>query len=91
MRKFIIEREVPGIGGSTSEQLRSGAQTSNEALADVGPGIQWQHSYVTADGTYCLYLAESEELIREHAKRSGFPANRITEVHTMFDPTTGHC
>lgn len=91
MRKFVIEREVPGIGGSTPDELRSGAQTSNKALAEVGPGIQWQHSYVTADGTYCVYLAESEDLILEHARKSGFPADKITEVYEMFDPSTGHC
>lgn len=88
MRKFIIEREIPGIGGSTPEQLRDGARTSNAALAEVGPGIQWQHSYVAGDKTFCVYLAENEELIRAHAERSGFPADEITEIHTIFDPTT---
>lgn len=90
MRKYVIEREVAGIGDSTPEQLRAGARQSNRALAEVGPGIQWQHSYVAGDKTFCVYLAEDERLIREHAERSGFPANRITEIRTIFDPTTGH-
>lgn len=87
MRKYVIEREIPGIGASSRTQLRDGARASNRALSEVGEGIQWVHSYVTADKTFCIYLAESEELIREHAERSGFPANRITTVETIFDPT----
>lgn len=88
MRRFIIEREIPGIGDSTAEQLRDGARRSNAALARVGRGIQWQHSYVAGDKTFCVYLATDEEKIRDHAERSGFPANTITEVRTIFDPTT---
>lgn len=90
MRKFIIEREIPGIGATTQDGLKAAAQQSNRALADVGPGIQWLETFVTADKTFCVYLAENEDLIREHAKRSGFPANKITEVRSMFDPSTGH-
>lgn len=88
MRKFIIRREVPGIGASTPEELQAAAQRSNAALAEVGPGIQWQHSYVAEDGTFCVYLAENEELIKAHAERSGFPADAVTEVKTIFDPAT---
>lgn len=91
MRRYVIEREIPGIGASTQEQLKAGAKTSNRALDDVGQGIQWVHSYVTGDKTFCIYLAENEDLIREHAVKSGFPADRITPVDAMFDPTTGHC
>lgn len=88
MKKFVIEREIPGIGEQDADQLCDAARTSNDALADVGPGIQWQHSYVTGDRTYCVYLAESEELIRAHAEESGFPADRISRVETTIDPTT---
>jgi hypothetical protein len=88
MRKFIIEREAPGLGRGTAEQLRAAVHGSNEALGKVGPGIQWQQSYVTADGTYCVYLAENEELIREHARRIGTPVKRIVEVRAILDPSS---
>lgn len=88
MRKYIIERDVPGIGASTPEELRDGARKSNAALAELAPGIQWQHSYVAGDKTFCVYLAESEDLIYAHAERSGFPADAITEIRTIFDPAT---
>ncbi len=87
LRKFVIEREVPGIGGKDAAEMGEAAKVSNGALARL-KGIQWQHSYVTADKTFCVYLAESEELIREHARLSGFPANRITEVTEVIDPAT---
>ena len=88
MRKFVIEREIPGVGKMDSCALSGAARTSNAALAKLSPRVQWQHSYVTAEKTFCIYLAEDEEAIREHAKLSGFPANRITEVSTVFDPST---
>ena len=88
MRKYIIERELPAIGSAEREALRAAAKTSNEALAALGPNIQWVESYVAADKTFCVYLAEDEDLIRQHAERSGFPANKITEVKRMIDPTT---
>lgn len=88
MRKFMIEREIEGVGELDACQLQEAAATSNDALAQLGPGIQWQHSYVTGNRTYCVYLADSEELIRAHAERSGFPANRITEITSIIDPTT---
>jgi len=87
MKKYLIEREIPGVGGFTAEQLKGAAATSNEALAKI-PGVQWQESYVTGDKTFCIYLAESEDLIREHSRLSGFPANKITEIKTAIDPTT---
>lgn len=88
MRKFMIEREIPGVGTLDSCGLAEAARKSNAVLAELGPGIQWQHSYVSGDKTFCVYLAESEELIRAHAEKSGFPATRITEIRTVFDPST---
>lgn len=88
MRKFIIEREIPEIGSKEREELRGAAQKSNDVLAELAPKVQWVESYVAADKTFCVYLAEDEEVIREHARRSGFPADRITEVRRMIDPTT---
>lgn len=88
MRKFIIEREIAGIGGKTGSELRAAAQASNSVLAQLGADIQWQESYVAGDKTFCVYLAKDEEIIREHARLSGFPANIITEVRRMIDPTT---
>jgi hypothetical protein len=88
MRKFMIERDLPGVGGLDSCALSDAARKSNGALADLGPGIQWQQSYVTADKTFCVYLAENEELIRRHAEKSGFPATKITEITCLIDPST---
>lgn len=90
MRKYIIERDIPGVGGLDAGALRAAAQQSNKALAEVGPGIQWLESYATADKTFCVYLAENEDLIRQHAAKSGFPATKISEVKSVFDPSTGH-
>ena len=90
MKRYVIERDLPGVGGMTSPQLGGAAQTSNAALA-ITPGVQWEHSYVAGDKTFCIYLAEGEGLIREHAEKSGFPATRITEVVTIIDPTTEAC
>jgi hypothetical protein len=87
LRKYVIEREIEGVGTLGPSQLGGAAKTSNIALGKL-KGIQWQHSYVTKDKTFCVYLAESEELIREHARLSGFPASRITEVSGIIDPTT---
>ena len=77
MRKFLIEREIPGVGSFDSCALSDAASKSNGALAELAPRVQWQQSYVTADGTYCVYLAEDEDAIRAHAELSGFPASRI--------------
>lgn len=87
LKKFVIERDVAGIGSKTDKELAAASKTSNAALAKLN-GIQWQHSYVTRDKTFCIYLAESEEQIREHARLSGFPANVITEVTGIIDPST---
>ena len=87
MKKYVIEREIPGIGASTPSQLCAGAETSNEALARLAPDVQWVHSSVVSDRTFCIYLARDESLIRRHAELSGFPATRIHEVCAMFDPT----
>ena len=88
MQRYIIEREIPSIGQASPDDLRAAADKSNGVLADLGPEVQWVESYVTADKTFCVYLAASEEIIREHARRSGFPATRITAVCTTIDPTT---
>jgi len=89
MKKFVIERCIPNVGTLEREQLKAASAKSNEALRMVGPGIQWQESYVTHDKTFCIYLAEDESLIHKHAELSGFPASKITEIKTMIDPTSG--
>ncbi|AND67991.1 membrane protein [Dyella thiooxydans] len=88
MPKFLIEREIPGAGALTPEQLKSISQTSCGVLGAMGPQIQWVHSYVTDDKVYCVYIAPDEAAVREHASRGGFPANRVTPVHAIIDPTT---
>src|ERR1700726_3405061 len=88
MRKFIIERELPAIGSAERQALREAAQKSNATLKELGPDIQWVESYIANDKTFCVYLAKDEALIHEHARRSGFPANKVTEVRRMIDPTT---
>jgi hypothetical protein len=88
MRKYIIERDLPKVGSFEREQLREAAKTSNAALAQLGPDIQWVESYVTDDKTFCVYFAKDESVIRRHAEISGFPATKITEVKRMIDPTT---
>jgi hypothetical protein len=88
MPKYVIEREIPGAGKLTPEQLQAVSQTSCGVLKKLGPQIQWVHSYVTDDKVYCVYIAPDEALIREHAKQGGFPANRISEVREIIDPTT---
>jgi hypothetical protein len=88
MPKYVIERNIPGCGAFTAEDLRGVAQKSNEVLNAMGPKIQWVHSYVTGDTIYCVYIAPNEDMIREHATRGGFPANRISEVKNIFDPTS---
>jgi hypothetical protein len=86
--KYVIEREMPQAGDLSAEQLRGAAQTSRAVAAELGPEIQWQESYVTDDKVYCVFISSSEALIREHARRSEFPLNRISRVATMIDPTT---
>jgi len=88
MPKFVIERELPGAGKLSPAQLKAISQTSCGVLQSLGPQIQWIHSYVTDDKVYCVYIAPNAEIIREHAKRGQFPANRISEVKSVIDPTT---
>jgi len=88
MKKFIIEREIPAVGSFERQQLKEAAQKSNQVLHQLGPDIQWVESFVAADKTFCVYLAKDEAIIRKHAELSGFPANKITEVRKMIDPTT---
>ena len=89
MPKYVIEREIPGAGSLSERDLAAIAQKSNRVLAKLGPEIQWLHSYVAGDRIYCLYIAPNEELVREHARQGGFPANRVTQVAATIDPTTG--
>jgi hypothetical protein len=86
--KFLIERELPGAGSLSPQELQGVAQTSCNVLRELGPQIQWVQSFVTGDKVYCVYIAPSEELIREHASRGGFPANSISEIKSIIDPTT---
>jgi cell division inhibitor SulA len=88
MPKFVIEREIPGLGDMSDAEIRAASQKSMAVLKELGPEIQWLQSYVTGDKLYCVYLAPNETLIREHAKKSGFPANRISAVRRLIDPST---
>ena len=88
MPKYVIEREIPGAGDLTPDQVQAISQKSCSVLKNLGPQIQWLHSYVTADKIYCVYIAPNEEMVREHAKQGGFPANRISEVKLVIDPTS---
>jgi hypothetical protein len=88
MKRYVIERDVPGIGNLNGEQRKEAAATSCNALAKLPGKVQWEHSYVAGDKTFCIYLADGEASIREHARLSGFPANKITEARTIIDPTT---
>ena len=91
MKRFMIERDIPEIGTAEREQLRDAAAQSNSVLSAMqseGKGIQWEHSYVVQDKTFCVYLADSTELIDEHAERSGFPASVVTEIGKIIDPVT---
>ena len=88
MPKYVIERELPGAGSLSAEQLQGISRKSCGVLNELGPQVQWLESFVTDDKIYCVYIAPSEEMVREHAKRGGFPANRISQVRTIIDPTT---
>jgi hypothetical protein len=88
MPKYVIEREIPGAGKMTADQLKAISQTSCKVLDKMGPHIQWLHSYVTTDKIYCVYIAPNEEMVREHAKQGGFPANVVSKVSTIIDPIT---
>jgi hypothetical protein len=88
MKRYVIERSLPGIGKLSGKELKGAAETSNGALAKLAGKAQWIHSYVADDKTFCVYLAENEEAVLQHAKLSGFPATKITEVKTLIDPMT---
>ena len=88
MPKFVIEREIPEAGKLSPEQLQAVSQTSCGVLREMGPQIQWVQSYVTDDKIYCIYIARDEETVRKHATQGGFPANRVSQVRSMIDPTT---
>lgn len=88
MPRFIIERRIPEAGSLSQEQLQAISQTSCDVLQEMGPAVQWVHSYVTDDVIFCTYLAPNAEMVREHARRGGFPADRVMVVHTIIDPMT---
>jgi cell division inhibitor SulA len=88
MPKYVIEREIPSAGSLSQDQIQAISQKSCGVLKNLGPQIQWVESYVTQDKIYCVYIAPNEELVREHAKRGGFPANRVSEVKRIIDPTS---
>jgi Protein of unknown function (DUF4242) len=88
MPQFVIERELPGAGKLSPAELKAISQKSCGVLSQMGPQIQWVHSYVTGDKIYCVYRAPNEEMVREHARQGGFPANRVAEVKSVIDPTT---
>jgi hypothetical protein len=88
MPKFVIERDIPGLGNLSDAELREISGKSMNVLKEMGREIQWLHSYVTGDKLYCVYLAPDEETVREHARRGGFPANRVSAVRRLIDPTT---
>src|SRR5260370_42393750 len=89
MPKFVIERDLPGAGKLSAEELRSISQKSNQVIADLGPEIRWLESYVTEDKLYCVYVAPDADIIFEHARCGGLPANKVTKLATMIDPSTG--
>jgi len=88
MPKYVIERDIPGAGKLTAQELKGISQASCGVLSKLGSQIQWLHSYVTADKIYCVYIAPNEEMVREHARQGGFPANRVSAIATVIDPTT---
>jgi hypothetical protein len=88
MPKFVIEREIPGVGSFSPEQLQAVSQKSCSVLRNLGPQIQWLQSFVTDNKIYCVYIAPNEEMVREHASQGGFPANSVAQVRTIIDPTT---
>lgn len=88
MKTYLIERDIPGAGKLTPEQLKAISQKSCSVIKEMGPKIEWVQSYVTGDKIFCVYKAQNEELIREHAKKGGFPANKIMEIHTGISPAT---
>ena len=90
LKRFLVERDIPGIGGMSTVELCGAVRTSNQALAKIGPGVQWQHSYVAGNKTFCIYLADGEESIRKHSELSGIPFSKITPIPSVIDPTTAN-
>lgn len=90
MKRYIIERDIPGIGGMSVVELCGAARASNAAIDKIGKKLQWQHSYVAGDRTFCIYLAESEDIIRQHAELSGIPVGKVTEITRIIDPLTAN-
>ena len=88
MKRYIIERDILGVGAMNEDELSGASKTSNEALSQLAPRVQWDHSYVAGDKTFCVYLAKDEDAILRHAEISGFPASKITEIQGIIDPTT---
>ncbi len=88
MPRFLIEREIPGAGSLTPQQLQAISEKSCSVLRGLGPSVQWVQSFVTGDKIYCVYIAPNEEMVREHARQGGFPANRVSEIKSVIDPTT---
>ena len=88
MPKYVIERDIPGAGSLSASERQAISKKSRDVLQDLGPQVQWIHSYVTDDKIYCVYIAPNEAAILEHAKRGGFPANRISQIHSVIDPTS---
>ncbi len=88
MPKYVIEREIPEAGKLSTQELQAISEKSCGVLNQMGPQIQWVHSYVTGDKIYCVYIAPNEEMVREHARQGGFPANRVSEIKAVIDPTT---
>lgn len=88
MPQYVIEREMPGVGELSAEDLKMASQTSCSVLSAIGPQIQWVHSYVTANKLYCVYRAPNEDMIREHARQGGFPINKVSQIRSIIDPTT---
>ena len=89
MPRFVIERTVPGVHRLNADAMKNLAASSNKVLYEMGPDVQWEHSYVGPDKLFCVYLAANEELVREHAKRGGFPVDKVTQIKGVIDPTTG--
>jgi hypothetical protein len=91
MKRYLIERDIPGVGRLNGQELKGASATSNNALSKLAGKVQWVHSYVTDDKTFCIYLADHEGSVQEHANLSGFPASRITEVRSILEPMTAMC
>jgi hypothetical protein len=89
-KRFMIERDIPGIGGMSIVELCGASRASNQALAEIGPSIQWQHSYVAGDKAFCIYLADSEDLLYKHGELAGLPVTKVTEVPQIIDPLTAN-